>query len=80
MVTGHMKCHLGNGTAECLGSKNTIEPKALNAPSRVFIKHPREDLGRGCLAQAKESPGSVCAAMRGRKPLDAQDCHQHADE
>ena len=45
MVAGHMQCHLGNGTAEGLGSKNTIEPKAFNSPSWVFIKDTREALG-----------------------------------
>ena len=80
MVAGLVQCHLGNAAAEGLGSKNTIEPKAFNAPSGVFIKDAREDFGCRWLAQAEEFPGSVCATMRGREPLDAQDCHQHADE
>jgi len=46
MVAGLVQCHLGNGPAEGLGSKNTVEPKAFNTPSGVFIKPPREDRDR----------------------------------
>ena len=44
MVAGLVEYHLGNAATEGLGSQNTIEPKAFNSPSGVFIKDAREDL------------------------------------
>ena len=44
MVAGLVQYHLGNAATEGLGHQNTIEPKAFNSPSGVFIKDAREDL------------------------------------
>jgi len=40
---GLVQVHLGDAPAEGLGPKNTVESKAFNAPSGVFIEGARKN-------------------------------------
>ena len=43
MILSLVQGHLGDTSAEGLGSKNTVEPKAFNSTRRVFIEGARHD-------------------------------------